>query len=377
MRCRGSRFICSTSPPAPLPASMPGRSPMSWRPRARRPRSSGPRTGATSCGCARGLPPRLARRSEALTLASSRPGGFDALGWEAAAPRAPGPGEVEIDVHAAGLNFRDVMWAMGLLPEEALIDGFAGAGFGLECAGIVRAVGPGVEGLAVGDRVMALAPAALGTRVVTPAAAVVPIPAETSFAAAATIPVAFVTAIYALGHLAQLAKGEHVLIHAAAGGVGLAAIQYAKHRGAIVIATAGSEVKRAFLRLAGADHVLDSRDLGLCRRGARNHPRAGGRRRAELAERRGDGAQPRSAEAVRALSRARQARLLPQSPPASAPAAPEPLVFRDRCRPAAAAPPGSRPIAAGRDLGGACRGRDPAAGAPRCSASPRSRTRFA
>ncbi len=209
-----------------------------------------------------GLPLRLALRSQPLNLASSRPGGFDALGWEAAAPRAPGPGEVEIDVHAAGLNFRDVMWAMGLLPEEALIDGFAGAGFGLECAGTVRAVGPGVEGLAFGDRVMALAPAALGTRVVTPAAAVAPIPAETSFAAAAGLPVAFITAIYALGHLAQLATGEHVLIHAAAGGVGLAAIQYAKHRGAIVIATAGSDVKRAFLRLAGADHVLDSRDSG-------------------------------------------------------------------------------------------------------------------
>src|SRR5207245_6837204 len=80
-------------------------------------------------------------------------------------------------------------------------------------------------------------------------------------AAAATIPVAFVTVIYTLGHLAKIGPGEHVLIHAAGGGVGLAAIQYAKHRGAVVIATAGSEAKRAFLRLAGADHVLDSRDL--------------------------------------------------------------------------------------------------------------------
>ena len=72
------------------------------------------------------------------------------------------------------------------------------------------------------------------------------------------------TVTYALGHLAKLAAGEHVLVHAAGGGVGLAAIQYAKHCGAIVIATAGSEVKRSFLRLAGADHVLDSRDLGFC-----------------------------------------------------------------------------------------------------------------
>jgi phthiocerol/phenolphthiocerol synthesis type-I polyketide synthase C len=208
-----------------------------------------------------GLPPRRAAPSDILTLASSRAGGFDALSWELRAPRTLAPGEIEIDVHAAGLNFRDMMWAMGLLPEEALIDGFAGPSFGLECAGVVRAVGPGVRDFGVGDRVTAFAPAALSTRVVTVADAVAAIPAEISFAAAATLPVAFVTAIYALGNLAQLAPGEHVLIHSAAGGVGLAAIQYAKHRGAIVIATAGSDVKRAFLRLAGADHVLDSRDL--------------------------------------------------------------------------------------------------------------------
>jgi phthiocerol/phenolphthiocerol synthesis type-I polyketide synthase C len=209
-----------------------------------------------------GLPPRRALRSEVLTLASSQAGGLASLSWKNRPTRPLEPGEVEIEVHAAGLNFRDVMWAMGLLPEEALIDGFAGPTFGLECAGIVRSVESGVQGLAAGDRVMAFAPAALSTRVVTPADAVVPIPPEVSFTAAATLPVAFVTAIYALGHLAQLAPGEHVLIHAAAGGVGLAAIQYAKHRGAIVIATAGSQAKRAFLRLAGADHVLESRDLG-------------------------------------------------------------------------------------------------------------------
>jgi len=209
----------------------------------------------------RGLPPLWVSQSDMLTLGSRHPGGLDSLGWEIASPRSVGTGQVEIEVHAAGLNFRDVMWAMGLFPEEALIDGFAGPTFGLECAGIVRSIGPGVTGLAVGDRVMGFAPASLGTRVVTVADAVAPIPPETSFAAAATIPVTFVTAIYALGHLAKLASGEYVLIHAAGGGVGLAAIQYAKHCGAVVIATAGSEVKRSFLRLAGADHVLDSRDL--------------------------------------------------------------------------------------------------------------------
>ena len=210
----------------------------------------------------RGLPPRWAEPGDRLGLSSDRPGGLDALSWKPIAQRDLAKGEVAIEVQAAGLNFRDMMWAMGLLPEEALIDGFAGPTFGLECAGIVRAVGPGVENVAVGDRVAGLAPASLSTEVVTAEHAVMRIPAETSFAAAATVPVVFVTAIYALGTLAKLAAGEHVLIHAAAGGVGLAAIQYAKHRGAFVIATAGSETKRAFLRLAGADHVLDSRDLG-------------------------------------------------------------------------------------------------------------------
>ena len=209
----------------------------------------------------RGLPPRWARETDVLKLGSRQPGGLDSLGWEIGSSVGPGPDQVEIDVHAAGLNFRDMMWAMGLLPEEALIDGFAGPTFGLECAGIVRSVGSGVQGLSVGDRVMGFAPASLSTRVVTIADAVAPLPPDTSFAAAATIPVTFVTAIYALGHLAKLAPGEYVLIHTAAGGVGLASIQYAKHRGAVVIATAGSEVKRSFLRLAGADYVFDSRDL--------------------------------------------------------------------------------------------------------------------
>jgi NADPH:quinone reductase-like Zn-dependent oxidoreductase/NAD(P)-dependent dehydrogenase (short-subunit alcohol dehydrogenase family)/acyl carrier protein len=210
----------------------------------------------------RGLPTRLADPFDVLTLGSHHPGGLDSLGWEVGGPRPVGPGQVEVEVHAAGLNFRDVMWAMGLLPEEALIDGFAGPTFGLECAGIIRSIAADVERWAVGDRVMGFAPASLGTRVVTMADALAPIPPGMSFSATATIPVAFVTAKYALGHLAKLASGEYVLIHAASGGVGLAAIQYAKHCGAVVIATAGSAVKRSFLRLAGADHVLDSRDLG-------------------------------------------------------------------------------------------------------------------
>ena len=208
----------------------------------------------------RGLPPRRASPADKVALSDEGIAGIDRLRWRRQTPRAPGPGEIEIEVRAAGLNFRDLTWTTGLLPEEAMIDGFAGPALGLECAGTVAALGPEVEGLYPGDRVMALAPAALASRAVTPAAAAAPIPPGTSFAAAATVPVAFLTAFYALGTLARLAPEERVLIHAAAGGVGLAALQYAKTRGATVIATAGSSVKRRFLSLAGADHVLDSRD---------------------------------------------------------------------------------------------------------------------
>jgi NADPH:quinone reductase-like Zn-dependent oxidoreductase/acyl carrier protein len=173
----------------------------------------------------------------------------------------PGPGEVAIEVKAASVNFRDMMWAMGLLPEEAMLDGFAGSNLGLECAGVVTALGRGVAGISVGDRVAALGPACLGTKLIAAAQAVIRLPDNVDFASAATIPVAYLTAVYALGRLARLAEGERVLIHGGAGGVGLAAIAYAKHVGAVVFATAGSEVKRQFLKELGVDHILQSRDL--------------------------------------------------------------------------------------------------------------------
>src|SRR5690606_36052921 len=126
--------------------------------------------------------------------------------------RAPEEGEVEIAVAAAGLNFRDVMWALGLLPEEALEDGFAGPTLGMECAGTVLRVGPGVSGLAAGDGVIAFAPASFSTHVTVPARAVALAPAGLAPEAAATLPVAFLTASYALLELARIAPGETVLV---------------------------------------------------------------------------------------------------------------------------------------------------------------------
>ncbi|HEV7437140.1 MAG TPA: SDR family NAD(P)-dependent oxidoreductase [Pseudorhizobium sp.] len=185
----------------------------------------------------------------------------DSIRWEACDAPRPERGEVLVSVEATGLNFRDVMWAMGVLPEEALEDGFAGATIGMEFAGRVSAVGAEVTDLTVGDRVMGIGPAAFATHVQVRQDGVTKFPDGMDSAAAATVPVAFLTAYYALVHLAHLRSGETVLIHGAAGGVGLAAIQIAKLKGAKVVATAGTTEKRRFLETLGADHVFDSRSL--------------------------------------------------------------------------------------------------------------------
>ncbi|MGG5821423.1 SDR family NAD(P)-dependent oxidoreductase [Falsiroseomonas sp. HW251] len=196
-----------------------------------------------------------------LKLGIAQPGRLGTLRWEAGETRAPGPGEVAIRVEAAGLNFRDLMWAQGLLPEEVLEAGFAGPTLGMECAGVVEAAGSGVA-LRPGARVFGVAPAALAARAITRVEALAPLPEGLSAEAAATIPVAFLTAVHALEECARLQPDETVLIHGGAGAVGLAALQVAQAVGARVAMTAGSPAKRAFLRAAGADLVLDSRDPG-------------------------------------------------------------------------------------------------------------------
>ncbi len=189
------------------------------------------------------------------------PGSLDNLRVHQVRRAAPRRGQVEIEVQAAGLNFRDVMWAMGLLTGEALENGFAGASLGMECAGRIVAVGDGVSHLRVGDEVMGFAPNAFSSFVSTEAAAVVRKPQHLSVEEAAGVATAFITAHYALEHLARLRPGERVLIHGAAGGVGLAAVQIARHRQAEIFGTAGCPEKRDVLRLLGVDHVLDSRGL--------------------------------------------------------------------------------------------------------------------
>ncbi|MBI1357398.1 MAG: SDR family NAD(P)-dependent oxidoreductase [Acidobacteria bacterium] len=165
--------------------------------------------------------------------------------------------EVEIEVRAAGLNFLDVLAAMGIRPDN--VDG--PIALGGECAGVVTAVGSAVEGLRPGDPVIAIAPYCFGTHVRTKATLVVPKPDALSFAEGAAIPVASLTAYYALVHQGRLRRGESVLIHSASGGTGLAAVHIAQHLGAEIFATAGTPEKRAFLQSLGIERVMDSRSL--------------------------------------------------------------------------------------------------------------------
>ena len=181
------------------------------------------------------------------------------LQWEVSERARPRPDEVEIEVEATGLNFRDLMWSLSLLSDDIIEDGLAGATLGCECAGRVVQVGSAVTHLSRGDRVVALASSAFSTHVTIAASCVAKLPETISTEAGATIPVAFLTAYYSLITQARLRRGEWVLIHGGAGGVGMAAAQIARTRGARVIATAGSTAKRDLLTALGVDHVLDSR----------------------------------------------------------------------------------------------------------------------
>ena len=189
------------------------------------------------------------------------PGQLRNLVWLPQPERPLGEDEVEVRVAATGLNFRDVMYVMGLLPDEAVESGFAGATLGLEFSGVVTRVGSRTGEFSKGDCVVGFGAACFASHVVTHTNALAHKPADWSFEAAATVPTAFFTVYYALKHLANLQAGERILIHGAAGGVGIAAVQLAVHLGAEVYATAGSDEKRDFVRLLGADHVFDSRTL--------------------------------------------------------------------------------------------------------------------
>ncbi|KYG01556.1 hypothetical protein BE21_56465 [Sorangium cellulosum] len=192
-------------------------------------------------------------------LEIDEPGELDRLALRVTERRAPGPGEVEIAVEAAGLSFFDVQLALGMMLDDLPGGPTPLLLLGGECAGRVVAVGEGVNGLGVGQPVIALSAGALATHVTTSATLVLPRPQALSATEAAAMPVAYLTAWYALDRIARLQPGERVLIHAATGGVGLAAVQWAQHVGAEVHATAGTPEKRAYLESLGVRYVSESR----------------------------------------------------------------------------------------------------------------------
>ena len=193
-----------------------------------------------------------------VQLVCDRPGNLDRALLRRRFRRSPGPHEVEVQVAAAGLNFIDVMKALGLYPG---LDG-GPVELGSECAGIVLRTGSAVQDLRPGQRVVAVTSGSVASHVCVDASYVALLPDSLSFAQGAALPIATMTAWYSLAVVGRVAAGERVLIHSATGGTGLAALDVARYLGAEVLATAGSERRRALLRdELGVEHVFDSRSL--------------------------------------------------------------------------------------------------------------------
>ncbi|TCO62330.1 type I polyketide synthase [Actinocrispum wychmicini] len=185
-------------------------------------------------------------------------GGLDGVAMEASPATALGPGQVRIAVRAVGVNFRDILLALDIAPDD-------GRPAVSEGAGVIVEIAADVTGYSVGDRVMGLLSGGGGPVTVTDHRLIAKIPHGFSFAQAAGLPVAFLTAYYGLKELAGVQRGESLLLHAATGGVGMAALQLAQHWGVEVYGTA-SPAKWNVLRSLGVDHVASSRSLDFAER---------------------------------------------------------------------------------------------------------------
>jgi len=214
------------------------------------------RSGALAVGALNAPNPELlaqAERDKTFQLKVGAGGLLEALSLEPCVLSKPAADQVRLRVLSAGINFRDVLNALGMYKGEA-------GPLGCECVAQVEAVGANVNHVAVGDVVMGLAPGCFAPFVNAPAAALIRKPENLTVEESATIPLVFLTALYAFKHLAGLRKGQRVLIHSAAGGVGMAAILLAKHLGLEVFATA-SPGKWAAVRRLGVRHVMSSRNV--------------------------------------------------------------------------------------------------------------------
>ena len=190
-------------------------------------------------------------------LQSNNPGILTSLALNETSRREPDEDEIEVRVMAGGINFRDLMKAMGMYPGNP-VDVLW---FGDDFSGVVERVGANVMDLSPGDRVTGLAPYCFRTFVTIHRRMLFRLPRAISFHDAATLPTAFLTAHYAINELARMQPGESILIHAGTGGVGQAAIQVAQRLGLEIFATAGSVEKRQLLKDMGVPHVLNSRTL--------------------------------------------------------------------------------------------------------------------
>jgi acyl transferase domain-containing protein/NAD(P)-dependent dehydrogenase (short-subunit alcohol dehydrogenase family) len=189
-----------------------------------------------------------------LRLHADKPDAIESLAWKPGRAAEPRAGEVRLSVTAAGLNFRDVLFTLGMYPGGDVA-------LGAECAGVVESVGSGVITFKPDQQVFGFVPGSLASQAVAPDAFLAPAPANLRPIQAAAQPAAYLTAMLGLERIAALAPGQRVLIHAGAGGVGMAAIRLALRRGAEVFATAGSAAKRSLLRRMGVALALDSRSL--------------------------------------------------------------------------------------------------------------------
>jgi len=194
---------------------------------------------------------------EPYRLEFDQPGELSNLSLHLTRRTAPGPNEVEVHVKAGGINFRDVMKVLGIHPGDSLDLTWLGDDF----AGVVVGVGGDVKDLQVGDAVIGICPYAFRSYITVDRRLVFKKPAQLSFEDGATIPTVFATAYYALVRLARLQAGERILIHAATGGVGQAAIQIAKGLELEIYATASTPEKWDFLRAQGVEHIFNSRTL--------------------------------------------------------------------------------------------------------------------
>jgi NADPH:quinone reductase-like Zn-dependent oxidoreductase len=184
---------------------------------------------------------------------------LDALYWKRLPEEELGPEEVRVEVRAVGLNFKDVLVAIGLVAEPVKI----ARGMGYDCSGVVTAVGPNVTKHRIGDRVVVCESGTFATSLNVSQLLCAGMPDDMSFEEGATMPLVFATASYCLLDAVSLTKGMSVLIHAAAGGVGLAAIQLCKMVGADIYCTVGSEDKVRHLMEhcdIPRDHIFNSRD---------------------------------------------------------------------------------------------------------------------